>query len=211
VLSLLAAAVIFTTCASPPPNHIILCAGDSITESPYPRTLQRELRREGFRVKVINRGVSGHTSGEYLRYLRQNIESFQKAAPDFVLLQLGTNDVRLDADNTPLDRFDQNMREIIDIFRGIPTRKGNPPTILLATVPPIPTTAQFPFTEESSERIEKEINPAIEAICREENLTLVDNFELFRKAAHLLPDVHPTQEGYRILAGNWSKALKPLL
>lgn len=58
--------VLMIACSSPPPSYVILCAGDSITESGYPRFLNSLCKREGVRAKVFNYGKSGHTSGEYL-------------------------------------------------------------------------------------------------------------------------------------------------
>jgi lysophospholipase L1-like esterase len=57
----------------------------------------------------------------------------------------------------------------------------------------------------------REINPLVRKIAAEEQLVLVDNYGLFLRSPELLPDVHPTSAGYRLLARNWYDALKPLL
>jgi len=131
--------------------------------------------------------------------------------PDFVLLQLGTNDVRVDGDHTPADTFADNMRKIIGLFRGFTDRRGESARILLATIPPLPERYSFPFGPESAGRVVREINPLIRKIAAEEQLALVDNYGLFLRSPELLPGVHPSSEGYRLLAGNWYDALKPLL
>jgi lysophospholipase L1-like esterase len=190
---------------------VILCAGDSITDSEYPRDLERLLAQDGVRSRVLNYGRKGNTSGEYLRFLEGRRASLAAERPDFVLIQLGTNDVRLDGDKTEAPAFARNLRTIIGIFREFPGRRGGPPGILLASIPPVPETVGFPFGPASRERITREINPLVRDIAREERLVFVDNYALFAGAPELLPDVHPSREGYRRLARNWRDALAPLL
>jgi lysophospholipase L1-like esterase len=198
-------------CSSPPKGVVILCAGDSLTDSEYPRDLRRLLARDGYRAQVLNYGRKGDTSGEYLRFLERQKEALGRRHPDFVLLQLGTNDVRLDGDMTDTPSFARNMRRIIAFCRGFVTRGGDPPRILLATIPPVPETVGDPFGPRSRERIAREINPFIETLAREEQLALVDNYSLFLREPGLLPGVHPSREGYRRLAENWYRALHPWL
>ena len=200
-----------TACSSPPRGLIILCAGDSLTDSEYPRHLHRLLAREGRRTRVLNGGRKGNTSGEFWRYLKQRGPALAREHPDFVLLQLGTNDVRVDGDHTPADTFANNMRKIIGLFREFTDRRGERARILLATIPPLPERYSFPFGPESAGRVVREINPLIQKIAAEEQLVLVDNYGLFLRSPELLPDVHPSSAGYRLLARNWYDALKPLL
>lgn len=168
------------------------------------------LKARGTKSRVLNRGRIGHTSAEYLHFLNQRRESLVQDHPDFILLQLGTNDVRIDGDYAPTGQFIQNMTAIISFFRELKTRTGQAPEILLATIPPIPEEASYPFTPASCERVEQEINPAIRRLALEQGLILVDNHGLFRESPHLLQDVHPTREGYKRLAQNWLRALLPL-
>lgn len=201
----------FPFCSSPPKRVVIFCAGDSLTDSAYPQDLHRLLARDGYRAQVLNFGRKGHTSGEYLRFLERQKGALGREMPDFILLQLGTNDIRLDGDMTDTPAFGRNMRAIIAIFRGFTNREGGQPRILVATIPPVPETVGDPFGPRSRERITREINPLIETLVREERLVLVDNYSLFLQAPGLLPDAHPSREGYRRLAENWYRALKPWL
>jgi lysophospholipase L1-like esterase len=198
-------------CSASPRGEIILCAGDSITKSVYPQFLQKILIKEGIKAKVLNYGRSGHTSGEYLKFLQKNKKILDAEHPDFILIELGTNDVRADGDFTPTDRFKLNMKEIIGIFRAFRNRSGQEAILFLAAIPPVPEGSPFPFTPESIRRVTEEINPAIKKICEEEKILMVDNYSLFLHSSELLPQVHPSQEGYRHLAQNWFSALKPLL
>jgi lysophospholipase L1-like esterase len=200
--------LVFCFCSPSPKNIIILCAGDSITEVGYPRYLQKILKNEGIQAKILNRGKSGHNSQEYLTFLDKNREALSETSPDFVLLQLGTNDVRIDHDRTSANDFYDNMKQIIALLRRLRTRTGKVPFILLASIPPVPEDIPFPFAPESGKRVEEEINPLIQKIALEEKVPLVDNHSLFLQSPHLLPDIHPSQEGYKALAQNWFKALK---
>ncbi len=195
-------------CTPSPEGIIILCAGDSITESGYPRFLRTLLKNEGIRAKILNQGRSGHNSREYLEFLKKNHASLAERSPDFVLLQLGTNDVRIDQDRTSAEEFYNNMKDIIDLLGQLKTRSGKQTRILLATIPPVHQDTPFPFTPESGKRVEEEINPLIQKISHEEKIPLVDNHSLFLRSPHLLPDVHPSEQGYQALAQNWFKALK---
>jgi acyl-CoA thioesterase I len=202
-----------SVCASPPRGVIILCAGDSLTAKAYPHYLQKLLNADGIRARVINRGVSGDTSGEYLVWLTDPAreEAILWDRPDIILLQLGTNDVRVDGDHTDTELFVANMRKIITHFQGFLTRTAAPSRIVLAAVPPIPEGTPFPFSPESSRRIREEINPAIERLAREFGLPLVDNYGLFEGRPDLLPGVHPTAEGFKLLARRWYEAVRRLL
>jgi lysophospholipase L1-like esterase len=213
LIFIFALSVLFLTTACSTPRHglIILCAGDSLTDSEYPGDLARLLRGDGIPARVLNFGRKGNTSGEYLRFLEGRRSALAKERPDFILLELGTNDVRLDGDRTSSPDFARNMRAIIAIFRGFSTRSGGRPVILLASIPPVPETAAFPLGPASAERVSREINPLIRDIAREERLVFVDNYAVFAGSPELLPGVHPSREGYRRLARNWHDALAPLI
>ncbi len=198
-----------SVCSSSPRGLIVLCAGDSITAEAYPHFLQRLFNDAGMKARVLNYGRSGFTSGEYLGFLEKNREKLAAERPDFVLLQLGTNDVRADVDNTPADVFARNMKRIIAIFRGFRSRADKTPQVLLATVPPVPDGTPLPFSPESSRRVTEDINPGVRALSAEDGIPLVDNYSLFRENPGLLPGVHPSREGYQRLAENWFSALKP--
>jgi len=200
-----------SVCASPPRGMIILCAGDSITAQAYPHFLQRILNREGRPARVLNYGRSGNTSGEYLDFLTRNRARLIADKPDLVLIQLGTNDLRTDLDYTPTERFRSQMKKIVETFRTFRNRTGRIPVILLGTIPPVPAAGPLPFSAESARRVEAEINPAIRSLAAEEGLPVVDNHGLFIRRPELLPDVHPSRDGYRALAENWREGFRPLL
>jgi len=188
---------------------VIMCAGDSITRGAYPDYLQENLDRAGIKAKVINMGVPGNTSGEYLTYLKSR-RVLQEIRPDIVLLELGTNDVRTDGDHTETTRFIANMNQIIDLIHNY---GGPPPRILLATVPPIVIDEghRLHFNEESKRRVVEEINPAIIQITKDRELLLLDVYQLFQQQPGFLPGIHPSQEGYKAMADAWFDRLIPLV
>jgi len=199
------------SCSAPTKGVIIFCAGDSITEAAYPNFLQKILNKEKIKAKVLNYGRSGNTTGEYLNFLKNNKNTLAEKHPDFILLQLGTNDVRIDHDSTSGEKFYSNMKKILKIFQRFKNSSGKKTKILLATIPPIPEASLSPFSPKSAGRVTEEINPLIKKISAEEKIDLVDNYTLFIQSPHLLPEVHPTREGYRVLAQNWFNSLKPML
>jgi len=205
------ATVLALSCSRPQPGAVILCAGDSITEQAYPRHLGRIARGDGLRVRVLNYGRSGFTSGEYLRFLQKKNASLAGERPDLILLQLGTNDVRMDGDNTSAPDFERNMSAILDLFLDFRTRAGRAPVILLASIPPVSEGSSFPFSAESSRRVREEINPLLKRIAEKRAIPLVDNYSLFLRSPRLLPGIHPSEEGSRELAANWYRALRPYL
>ncbi len=202
-----------SACASPPRGVIIFCAGDSLTAKAYPHFLQRLLNADGITARVVNRGVSGHTSGEYLAWLTDPVreEAILWYRPDIILLQLGTNDVRVDGDHVDTEQFVANMKNIIEHFRGFISRTADPSRIVLALVPPIPEGTPYPFSPESARRVREEINPAIARLAGEYGLPLVDNYRIFIDRLDMLPGVHPTRDGFRLMARNWYATVKEVL
>lgn len=208
---LLVALAALSSCRERQGNIIIFCAGDSITEQGYPSFLEESFQDEGVEARVLNHGRSGNTSAEYLRFLKGNFDTLRVERPDIVLIELGTNDVRVDGDRVSREEFKKNIREIIRLFRDFKTRSGKRPAILLASIPPVPDGAAFPFGPESGPRVIAEINPAIQAVCTETHSVFVDNYSIFAGSPSLLPGVHPSPEGYRAMARNWHMAIKPLI
>lgn len=193
-------------CSSQERGVIILCAGDSITEQGYPRYLRAALRVDGVRARVLNYGRSGNTSAQYLAFLREGGDRLRAERPDIVLLELGTNDVRVDGDRVTAADFGRNIREIVGIFKGFRTRAGEAPVVYLAAIPPVPEGTPFPFGPGSAARVSAEINPAVRAVCAALEIGFVDNHSLFAASPDLLPGVHPSPDGYKAIAANWYAA-----
>lgn len=190
---------------------VILCLGDSLTADGYPTWLNQLISESQISARVINKGVKGHTSGEYLYYLKRS-HLLEEIVPDIILLQLGTNDIRIDADHTPTKRFIQNMEQIIAEIQRHPYADRKTFKLLIATIPPLNEIGHlYTFNRESIRRVHEEINPAIKDIARKWNLILVDNYQHFLNHRELIPDVHPTEKGYHLMAENWIKSIKMAL
>jgi len=187
----------------------ILCAGDSITADSYPKRLQDRLEKAGLSAQVLNAGIPGHTSTEYLDYMTSS-SILSKVNPHVVLLQLGTNDVRVDFNRVSTQQCIKNMRAIIGLVRAHRNPDGGAPMLFIATVPPIVVNG-FPFTAASRRRIKREINPAIKELAKAFDLPVNDNCALFEKRPHLLPDIHPSQEGYQAMADQWFEVMVGVL
>jgi len=204
---LLVMAVFVPACRRAPSGIIVSCAGDSLTERGYPRYLRAALGRRGVRARVFNHGRSGNTTREYLAYLDGAAGEIGKERPDFVLIGLGTNDVRVDGDHVTGEEFAKNLRSIVAVFREFRNRSGDRPEILLAAAPPVPHGTPYPFGPGSADRVTREINPAIRAVAESLGAGFVDNYSPLARAPELLPEVHPLPEGYRIMAENWAAAI----
>ncbi|MBU6475871.1 MAG: arylesterase, partial [Alphaproteobacteria bacterium] len=83
------------------PEKKILAFGDSLTagyglpyDQSFPAQLEQTLRAQGYAVSVINAGVSGDTSTGGLARLGWTL----RQRPDFVILELGANDMLRGAD-----------------------------------------------------------------------------------------------------------------
>lgn len=190
-----------------PSRRIVLCMGDSITAGSYPRRLQARFREAAPELEVVNAGIPGYTSAEYLQYMKSE-KLLATSKPKMVLLQLGTNDVRrrflLRATTTA--QFETNMRTLIAAILSHRNPDGKAPLLLVATVPPVRPTF-FAFTRDSVRRVVEKINPAIRRIAEENGLPLVDNFSLFTHHPDFLPGIHPSEEGYQALADNWYRSI----
>jgi acyl-CoA thioesterase-1 len=80
---------------TPADEGMIVAMGDSLTAGlgvpeaqAYPAQLERQLRANGYRFKVINAGVSGETSSS----ARTRTEWMLTLNPDIVILETGAND-----------------------------------------------------------------------------------------------------------------------
>lgn len=101
-----------------PAQKIILAFGDSLTagygiplEKSFPAQLEEKLTAEGHNVKVINAGVSGDTTSGGLTRLAWTLEQHR---PDFVILELGANDMLRGIDP---DVTKNNLQKMLDILK----------------------------------------------------------------------------------------------
>lgn len=177
----------------------IIAFGNSLTagqgvdpDSNYPSMLQRKIDEEGRAYRVLNHGVSGDTSGQGLNRL----DAILELKPAIVIVELGAND---GLRGIPADVTKQNLAAIIERLQATGTR------VVLAgmRVPPNygPLYAGA-FRDIFRDLAKKYGTPLIpfflEGVGGDAALNQDDG-------------IHPTAEGYRIVADNVWKVLKPLL
>jgi acyl-CoA thioesterase I len=177
----------------------IVAFGDSLTagwgvaaEESYPAQLQRRLDDQGFRYRVINGGVSGDTSAGGVR----RIDWALKSRPAMVILELGANDgLRgLNPQETKA-----NLERIIRRCQDASV------TVILAGMK-LPPNYGIDYTNGF-----EAIYPAL---AKQYRLTLIPFFlDGVAGSASLnqADGIHPTSEGYRIIAEKVMDTLKPLL
>jgi len=180
----------------------ICCAGDSLMR-PIPYHLENILKDSKGKIIIKDWSRGGLSSKSYRAFFLKRWKGWRKTRPDFVLIQLGTNDVTpLLQQEYDLENFRVNLKAIIEKFKTFRGRRYKTPKIFIASVPL--------FCQESrgkgkNQLVAEKINPGIREIASEENIIFVDNFSLLFHRAHLYsPDgVHPNAKGERVLAKNW--------
>jgi acyl-CoA thioesterase-1 len=177
----------------------IVAFGDSLTaglgvaaEQAYPARLQRRLEEQGFRYRVVNAGVSGDTTAGGLR----RVDWVLKSRPDFVILELGAND---GLRGLKLEETKGNLERIIQRCQDASV------TVILAGMK-LPPNYGRDYT--------KGFEAIYPALARAYRLTLIPFFlDGVAGSASLnqADGIHPTSEGYRIIADNVLETVTPLL
>ncbi len=177
----------------------IVAFGDSLTagfgvssDESYPAQLEKQLHEHGFHYEMVNAGVSGETSAGGMR----RVEWILKSRPTVVILELGVND---GLRGLPLQQTYTNLRSIIERLREAGV------VVILAgmRIPPNYGDAYTGEFFEMYERLAQELTlPLIpfllEGVAAQPGLNQADG-------------IHPTAEGYTIVAQNVFDTLKPLL
>ena len=189
-----------------PPNAVadddrprIVAFGNSLTaglgvaaEEAYPARLQHQLNAQGFRFRVINAGVSGDTTAGGLR----RVDWVLKGRPDFVILELGGND---GLRGLNLQETRANLERIIQRCQDASVR------VILAGMK-LPPNYGADYT--------KDFEAIYPALAKQYRLTLIPFFlDGVAGSASLnqADGIHPTSEGYRIIADKVLETLIPLL
>jgi acyl-CoA thioesterase-1 len=177
----------------------IVAFGDSLTaglgvaaEEAYPARLQRRLDEQGLRYRVINAGVSGDTTAGGVR----RVDWVLKSRPDLVILELGGND---GLRGLNLDETKANLERIIKRCQDASV------TVILAGMK-LPPNYGGEYT--------KGFEAIYPALAKQYRLTLIPFFlDGVAGSASLnqADGIHPTREGYRIIADKVMETVKPLL
>ena len=196
-----------------------VCLGDSVTAGvgrsgvseaqTYPRELERSLSGTPGAPWVVNGGVGGENTRQAIQRLPSLLKPLARV--DRVVIMYGLNDSAL-IDGGPRDRteprvpvgeFAENLRALVVEAR----RQGARPVLCT----PNPMTRAYLYGNRGLYAANSDINfllkefaEAARRVAREEQVPLVDVYELFRKRKEwekLLPDgIHPNAEGLAMLS-----------
>jgi acyl-CoA thioesterase I len=184
---------------SEPPETVVVCLGDSLTEGyglppeqAYPSRLEELLHQRGLAVRVVNAGISGSTSASAVSRLRWQLRSH----PDWVVIALGGNDGLRGVD---VSATRSHLSEAIALARANGVR------VLLAgmKLPPNYGPDYTGAFEAMFPSLAKEHDVALlpfllEGVAADPELNLPDG-------------IHPNARGAEIVARNVLEALLPLL
>jgi acyl-CoA thioesterase I len=195
----LAMAVALGAPAAPPDERVIVALGDSLTaglgvapDDAYPARLEARLRREGYRYRVVNAGVTGDTTAGGLR----RVDWVLRAGPEIVIVALGAND---GLRGQSVRAMRENLQAIIARVQAAGVK------VLLAgmRLPP-----------NYGDDYARQFASVFPDLARQERLPLVP-FLLDGVAAIPAlnqPDgIHPNADGYRVIAERLWPYLEPLL
>lgn len=180
---------------------VILMLGDSLTEGTgvtpeqaYPKLVEQQLRREGYRIKVINAGIGGSTTASAPARLRWHLRA--KPRPQILLLALGPNDGMR---GVPVSQSQASLAQTIELARSQKLQ------VVLAGMQ-IPPNYGPSYT--------RSFAAMYPALAKKYQLPLVP-FLLLGVAAqpslNLADGIHPNAAGHALLARNVLPYLRPLL
>ena len=184
----------------------IVCFGDSITKRAYPEILAELVDAE-----VVKSAVGGHTSSEAMKRLQSGVLDHK---PDMVVILLGTNDIRVDAQkHVPREKFRANLTSMVDACKDIDAK------VVLCTLPPIDAEPYFKRHEKSVfdekgglESLITDYREITVDVAKTNGVTLVDLNRLLAGADWLSSDgVHPSDRGNALIAGHVAAEVRPLL
>ncbi|MDT8447788.1 MAG: arylesterase [bacterium] len=177
----------------------LLFLGDSLTAGlgvdpaqAYPSLVEQELRNQGFKVQVINAGVSGSTSASGPARLKWYLQ----AKPDLLFLALGANDGLRGLD---INEMKANLSAVVEAAQ----KAGVPVVIAGLRMPPNYgkeyTQAFHQAFFEVAERYQLPHLPKLLAgVAGRPPLNQADG-------------IHPNAEGHRIIAAQVAQFIAPLL
>ena len=166
----------------------IIAFGDSITagagvgtQAAYPNVLSSLLG-----LPIVNKGRGGDTTATALSRLQQDVI---QANPWLVIVGLGGNDF---LQQVPLTQTEQNLRQIVTRLQ----QKGAIVVVLAMNVKP--------FNGNYGKMYQRVANDT-------QAYLIPGVLEGLNDPRYLYDDIHPNQEGHRILANRVAQGLKPLL
>ncbi|MEM8937552.1 MAG: GDSL-type esterase/lipase family protein, partial [Pseudomonadota bacterium] len=180
---------------------VVVVLGDSLTagyelapDEALPVQLEKALAQRGVAARLVNAGVSGDTTANGLERFE---ESVRDAAPDFVVIALGTNDHIL---RLPSRHAKQNLSEMI--FK---TRNEGAGVALIGLKPRWKWRFMRP--------VDMAYASVYRSLSRSHDVPLFDDIlRNVRMDSRLTLDgLHPNADGVRVMAENIAEFLAPHL
>jgi lysophospholipase L1-like esterase len=198
------------------PQHLfaqkqkISCVGNSITygyglSSPstqsYPSQMQALLGTASW--SVGNFGVSSRTmlkNGDLPYWNEHSFTDSKAFLPDFVMIELGTNDAKTYNWNNRGNQFVSNYMEMIQIYRNISSK----PDVWIGLIPPGQNVSWWIYQK----IVKDSVNSRIKQIALQSGVGLIDIFDAlggnnsqwFSSTNFQTDSIHPTTAGAAIIA-----------
>ncbi len=179
----------------------IACVGDSITygakiknkkKMSYPAQLQAMLGN-GF--EVTNFGISSRTllkKGDEPYWKEQIYSDALKFEPDYVIIKLGTNDIKPN-NWKHKEEFADDLKALVESFQKLSSK----PVVFVSYPVPVQK-SRWKMTEQN---IVNGVMPQVDQVAKEMNLSIID----FHKAVPAKPElfvdgIHPNASGAKLMA-----------
>jgi acyl-CoA thioesterase-1 len=198
------------------PQHLfaqkqkISCVGNSITygyglsnpsTQSYPSQMQALLGTASW--SVGNFGVSSRTmlkNGDLPYWNEQSFTDSKAFLPDFVMIELGTNDAKTYNWNNRGNQFVSNYMEMIQIFRNLSSK----PDVWIGLIPPGQNVSWWIYQK----IVKDSVNSRIKQIALQSGVGLIDIFDAlggnnsqwFSSTNFQTDSIHPTTAGAAIIA-----------
>lgn len=180
---------------------VILFFGDSLTagyglstEEAFPALIEKELNKDGKKVKVTNAGLSGETSAGGL----SRIDWVLRQPIDIFVLELGAND---GLRGLPIDQTISNLQLIIDKVRA-----KNPTCKIVLAGMMVPPNMGKQYTDDF-----KNIYPALATKNKATLIPFILDGVAGIEKLNQADGIHPTPEGHKIIANNLKKVFEKLI
>ena len=171
-------------------NRIVLI-GDSITEGWS--LMDPDFFKNN---NLINRGISGQTSPQMLIRFKQDAIHLK---PKLIIINAGTNDIAANTGPANPEMIIDNITSMAEI--GL----KNSINVALSTILPVDRYDWNETIKDAPEMISK-VNSSLKKYSEENNLTFIDyysalvNSDKGMKSSYANDGVHPTKEGYDVMA-----------
>ena len=178
----------------------LLIFGDSISagygmskDKQWSEELKKILDKEGIKLEVLNRSISGETTGGGLSRIKKSLDILR---PDYLLIELGGNDALR---GYPPKKIYENLKEMILISKGF-----NVEVFLM----------QIRILPNYGKRYQTQFESIYEKVSNETNTTLIP-FMLedvaLDKNLMLQDGIHPNEKAQPLIANFVYKSLKTYL